>query len=196
MRNRYIAIVGNQRAREKYCRMRAWRKPPLPPAARTDTSPCRPGKNIGQENDADTERGHQRRDCNLRRAVAESRAGLQIVSFFQKALDILDGYSSVVHQNADRKRESAQRHDVDGLMPSALSRQMEVRIESGIETAMITVLRQLPRKIRIIAPVRQAAIIASRTTPFTAARTNDRLIRQIGLIFKSRRQGGRDLRQQ
>ena len=47
----------------------------------------------------------------------------------------------------------------------------EVRIDSGIETAMISVLRQLPRKIRIIRPVRQAAMIASRITPFTAART-------------------------
>ena len=48
---------------------------------------------------------------------------------------------------------------------------IEVRIESGIETAMISVLRQLPRKIRIIEPVRQAAIIASRITPLMAART-------------------------
>ena len=36
---------------------------------------------------------------------------------------------------------------------------------------MISVLRQLPRKIRIMMPVRQAAMIASRTTPLMAART-------------------------
>ena len=47
----------------------------------------------------------------------------------------------------------------------------EVRIESGIDTAMITVLRQLPRKSRIITAVRHAAITASRITPLTAART-------------------------
>ena len=54
---------------------------------------------------------------------------------------------------------------------SALSTMIEVRIESGIEMAMISVLRQLPRKIRIIRPVRQAAMIASRITPLTEART-------------------------
>ena len=42
---------------------------------------------------------------------------------------------------------------------------MEVRIERGIETAMINVLRQLPRKIRIIRPVRTAAMRPSRNTP-------------------------------
>jgi hypothetical protein len=45
---------------------------------------------------------------------------------------------------------------------------MDVRIDSGMETAMISVLRQLPRNSRIMAPVRQAAIIASRTTPLMA----------------------------
>ena len=38
-------------------------------------------------------------------------------------------------------------------------------MESGIETAMISVLRQLPRNSRIMAAVRQAAMIASLTTP-------------------------------
>jgi hypothetical protein len=41
---------------------------------------------------------------------------------------------------------------------------IEARIESGIEIAMISVLRQLPRKSRIIRPVSAAAMIASRTT--------------------------------
>ena len=54
---------------------------------------------------------------------------------------------------------------------SALSTMIEVRIESGMETAMISVLRQLPRNTRIMMPVRQAAMIASRTTPLIAART-------------------------
>ena len=48
---------------------------------------------------------------------------------------------------------------------------MEDRIDSGMEMAMISVLRQLPRKSRIIRPVSTAAIIASRITPLTAART-------------------------
>ena len=47
----------------------------------------------------------------------------------------------------------------------------DVRIDSGIEVATITVLRQLPRKIKIISAVRPAAINASRTTPSMAAFT-------------------------
>ena len=72
-----------------------------------------------------------------------------------------------------------------------LSTMIEVRIESGIETAMISVLRQLPRKIRIISPVRQAAMMASRTTPLTAARTKIDWSAS-GWIFSSRRQRLRD----
>ena len=48
---------------------------------------------------------------------------------------------------------------------------METRMDSGMETAMMSVLRQLPRKTRIMRPVRQAAMMASRTTPLMAART-------------------------
>ncbi len=57
------------------------------------------------------------------------------------------------------------------VWPSKLSTMTEVRIDSGIDTAMISVLRQLPRKSRIISAVRQAAITASRITPATAALT-------------------------
>ena len=48
---------------------------------------------------------------------------------------------------------------------------MEVRIARGIEVAMITVLRQLPRKARIMKAVRHAAISVSLTTPLIAPRT-------------------------
>ena len=51
------------------------------------------------------------------------------------------------------------------VSPSALSTMIELRIDSGIETAMISVLRQLPRNSRIISAVRHAAISASRSTP-------------------------------
>ena len=58
------------------------------------------------------------------------------------------------------------------VSPSARRAAMsEHRIDSGIETAMISVLRQLPRKSRIISAVRQAAMIASLTTPLIEART-------------------------
>ena len=47
----------------------------------------------------------------------------------------------------------------------------ETRIDKGMDTHTISVLRQLPRNSRIIMPVRQAASSASRTTPVTAAFT-------------------------
>ena len=80
------------------------------------------------------------------------------------------------------------------VSPSALNTQMEVRMESGIEIAMISVLRQLPRNSRIMMAVRQAAMMASRTTPLTAARTNmDWSDNGFDLQF-GRKRGG-DLRQ-
>ena len=57
------------------------------------------------------------------------------------------------------------------VCPKALSTRIEVRMESGMEIAIISVLRQLPRNTRIMMPVKQAAITASRITPLTAART-------------------------
>ena len=45
---------------------------------------------------------------------------------------------------------------------------MEVRIAKGIEVAMMTVLRQLPRKVRIMKAVKHAAISVSLTTPLIA----------------------------
>ena len=58
------------------------------------------------------------------------------------------------------------------VSPSALSVMMEQRMASGMEMTMTKVVRQLPRKIRIISAVRQAAITASFITDCTAARTN------------------------
>ena len=58
------------------------------------------------------------------------------------------------------------------VSPNADRIAIEVRMDNGIDTAMISVLRQLPRNNRIIKAVRQAARIASKTTPSTAARTN------------------------
>src|SRR4029453_16182550 len=55
------------------------------------------------------------------------------------------------------------------VSPSMLSAITELRIESGMDTAMITVLRQLPRKSRIISAVRQGAITAPGAPPPLAA---------------------------
>ena len=49
---------------------------------------------------------------------------------------------------------------------------MEVKIDSGIETAIIEVLRQLPRNSSSITAVSKAAISASCMTPMIAALTN------------------------
>ena len=93
-----------------------------------------------------------------------------LFAFRDIAVDVLDFDRCVVNENSHRQRQATKGHDVDGLSQRAQD-QDEERMESGIETAMISVLRQLPRKIRIISPVRQAAIEASRITPLIEART-------------------------
>ena len=55
------------------------------------------------------------------------------------------------------------------VSPSAERVAIEPSTDSGIEVAMISVERQLPRKIRIIRLVSAAAMTPSRTTPLTAA---------------------------
>ena len=57
------------------------------------------------------------------------------------------------------------------VSPSAERQATDVRMESGMEMVMISVLRQLPRKSKIIRPVRPAAMMPSRMTPEIAART-------------------------
>ena len=57
------------------------------------------------------------------------------------------------------------------VWPKLLRTMRETSTESGMETAMMRVLRQLPKKIRIMIAVRQAAISASTTTSLMAART-------------------------
>ena len=59
------------------------------------------------------------------------------------------------------------------VSPVAASSVTEVRIASGIEIVMMSVERQLPRKIRIIRPVSAAATTPSKMTELTAALTND-----------------------
>ena len=54
------------------------------------------------------------------------------------------------------------------VSPMIESRVTENRMASGMETVMIRVDRQLPRKIRMRMPVSPAAMSPSRTTPITA----------------------------
>ena len=55
------------------------------------------------------------------------------------------------------------------VSPSADSVAIEPSTDSGMEVAIISVERQLPRKMRIISAVSEAAMTPSRMTPFTAA---------------------------
>ncbi len=57
------------------------------------------------------------------------------------------------------------------VSPIALSTMIELRIDSGMEIAIISVLRQLPRKSKIINAVRLAAMTPSRRTPMMEALT-------------------------
>ena len=57
------------------------------------------------------------------------------------------------------------------LCPSAARHMIDTRMDNGMDVATTNVLRQLPRKSRIIAAVRSAAMIASRSTPRSDART-------------------------
>ena len=69
------------------------------------------------EDNADTERGNQRRNSDLRCAVQD--AAVQILAFIEITIDVLDGDGGVVHQDADGQSQAAQRHDVDGLAQRA-----------------------------------------------------------------------------
>ena len=63
------------------------------------------------ENDADGQGRHKCWHRDLLRAVEDGL--FQFFLHSQVALNVLDFYGRVVHQNADRQRQSAQRHDVE-----------------------------------------------------------------------------------
>jgi len=58
------------------------------------------------------------------------------------------------------------------VSPIAASSTMAPSTESGIETAMMMVDRQLPRNSRIMTLVSNAAMMPSKATPVIAPRTN------------------------
>ncbi len=113
----------------------AWRRPLLPPAARTDTRHA-VRKNIGTN--------------TMQMQSVETKAGTAICAAprgspldrpcpFEIAIDVLDRHRGVVHQDADGQRQSAQGHDVDRLAQRD-EHQERAEIDSGIETAMMRVL--------------------------------------------------------
>ena len=87
------------------------------------------------------------------------------LALVEVAIDVLHFHRRVIHEDSHGQRQPAQGHDVDRLAQRNEDTISDVRIDKGIETAMMIVLRQLPRKRRIIKPVRAAAIAPSRITP-------------------------------
>ena len=75
--------------------------------------------------------------------------------------------------------------------PSAHRTMIDVRIDSGIEVATISVLRHEPRNSRIIRAVSPAAIAPSLSTPVDGRPDEDRLVEQQ-LHLQFRRQLGLD----
>ena len=151
-------------------------------------SRCSRQEHHRHEHDADAQRGDERRHGDLARAV-QNRAHTAL-PMREVAMNVFDLHRGVVHQNADRERHTAQRHDIDGLA-QRYRIASEVRMDRGIEMQTISVLRQLPRNSRIIRPVSTAAMIASLTTPEIAALHEDGLVEQRA-DFQSRRQRRRD----
>ena len=118
------------------------------------------------EGDADAKQRDRRRRHDLACAPS-SDGGHDILAMLHVAVDVLDRDRRVVDQDADGQRKAAERHDVDGLAEQRKARSTNSRTASGIETVMMRVDRQLPRKIRIMNPVSAAAITPSRTTALT-----------------------------
>ena len=101
----------------------------------------------GHKNNADGECRNKCRNRNLRCAIQNG-----VLDFLSHAKLRLMFSISTVASSTRMPTASAKPPSVMMLMvsPSALNTMIEVKIESGIETAMISVLRQLPKKDKII----------------------------------------------
>ena len=138
----------------------------------------------------------QMESVETKAGIAISRSAVQnrllnLLAHFKIPVDVFDFDGGIVDQDSDRQGKPAEGHDVDGLAQK-LSTMRETRTESGIETAMINVLRQLPRKTRIMIAVRQAAIIASTDHIVDGGADKNRLVVQRTNL-QLRRQGRFDL---
>ena len=71
---------------------------------------------------------------------------LHILAVFEMPVDVLDRHGGVIDQDADRERQAAERHDVEGLAGRGQGGHASTGSASGIEVAMITVERQLPER--------------------------------------------------
>ena len=81
------------------------------------------------EHDADAQGGNERRNGDLLRAIQNGLDdGLALP---QVAMDVLDFDRGVVHQNADRQRQAAQRHHVDGFAQQVQDRRARSGWKAG-----------------------------------------------------------------
>ncbi len=153
---------------------RAWRTPPPRPAAQTDSAPRR------------SARTWARRRCRSRgskpapawRSARRHRESPARSPCPASRLRLMFSISTVA-SSTRMPTASASPPSVMMLMvscSSAQSMRCEHRIESGIETAMISVERQLPRKIRIMTAVRQAAMMRLAHHAVDGAAHENRLI--------------------
>ena len=76
-----------------------------------------PRKNIGTKTMQMDKGGDEGGNRDLRGAVEDGL--LDLLALLEIAVDVLDFDGGVVHQDADRQRQAAQRHDVDGLAQRA-----------------------------------------------------------------------------
>ncbi len=65
------------------------------------------------EHDADRQGRDERRHRNLRGTIQDRR--LNLLALTEVAMDVLDLYRRIVHQDADRQTEPTQRHRIQGL---------------------------------------------------------------------------------
>ena len=126
----------------------------------TNRKPATPGsKNIGTNDDADAE---QRDEGRRARSAARRRGSRWRTSLPCSRCQLM--FSMVTVASSTRMPTASARPPsvmMFSVWPTAESAAIEARIASGIEVAMITVERQLPRNSRIIRLVSAAAITPS-----------------------------------
>ena len=80
-------------------------------------------------------------------------------------MNVLDLDRRLVHQHADRERQAAERHDVDGLARQPRAGPPRPSSANGMFSTTISALRQSRRKSRTIRPVSTAPSRPSMTSP-------------------------------
>ena len=133
------------------CRRKPWRRSPLRPTAKTGIWRPRKGKKSGQRRCGGRQGGHQRRDRNLRCAIADRLSKVGFPSARCRSI-----FSMVTVASSTRMPTAKARPPnvmILSVCPRALSTAMKERMARGIEIAMIRVLFQSPRKRRIMIAV-------------------------------------------